>query len=52
MKQKLKLILEVEPKTPSEVLASQLRQTRLTLDRLRSENKELEFKLREAERGH
>ena len=38
-------ILEVNPKTPSEALAKELRQTRLTVDRLECEKKELEHKI-------
>ena len=38
-------ILEVSPKTPSEALAKDLRQTRLTVDRLECEKKELEHKI-------
>ena len=38
-------ILEVNPKTPSEALAKELRQTRLTVDRLECEKKELEHKV-------
>lgn len=45
LEQKLKLVLEIEPKTPSEALAKELRQSRLTIERLTNENKELEFKL-------
>ena len=36
---------EIDPKTPSEALAKELRQTRLTVERLECEKKELEFKL-------
>jgi hypothetical protein len=36
---------EIDPKTPSEALAKELRQTRLTVERLQCEKKELEFKL-------
>ena len=46
-------ILEVNPKTSSEALAKELRQTRLTVDRLECEKKELEHKVvsaQEAER--
>ena len=42
---KLKLILEVDPKSPSEALAKELRQARLTIDRLQNETKELEHKI-------
>ena len=42
---KLKLVLEVDPKTPAEALAKELRQARLTVDRLQCEKKELEHKL-------
>ena len=38
-------ILEVCPKTPSEALAKDLRQTRLTVDRLECEKKELQHKI-------
>ena len=42
---KLKLLLEVDPKSPSEALAKELRQARLTIDRLHNEKKELEHKI-------
>ena len=47
--QKLKLILEVDPKSPSEALAKELRQARLTIDRLQNEKKELEHKISQLE---
>ena len=42
----------MNPKSPSEALAKELRQTRLTVDRLECEKKELEHKVssRAAER--
>ena len=43
-------ILEVNPKTPSEALAKELRQTRLTVDRLECEKRELEHKVSTQER--
>ena len=45
MSHKLKLILEVDPKSPSEALAKELRQARLTIDRLQNEQKELEHRI-------
>jgi len=45
LQDKLKLILEVNPKTPSEALAKELRQARLTIERINCENKEMKFKL-------
>ena len=42
---KLKIVLEVDPKSPSEILAKELRQARLTIDRLQDEKKELEHKV-------
>ena len=47
--QKFKLILEVDPKSPSEALAKELRQARLTIDRLQNEKKELEHKISQLE---
>ena len=43
-------ILEVNPKTPSEALAKELRQTRLTVDRLECEKRELEHRVSTQER--
>ncbi len=48
LKRRFRLVLEVDPKTPSEALAKELRQTRLTVDRLECEKRELEHKLAEA----
>ncbi|TRY62027.1 hypothetical protein TCAL_01502 [Tigriopus californicus] len=45
LKLRMKLILETDPKTPSEILAKELRQTRLTVDRLQCEKRELEHQL-------
>ena len=45
----LKLILEVDPKSPSEALAKELRQARLTIDRLQCEKVELEHKVSKLE---
>ena len=45
----LKLILEVDPKSPSEALAKELRQARLTIDRLHCEKVELEHKISKLE---
>lgn len=42
LKKRLRLILEVDPKNPSEVLAKELRQIRLTVERLKCEKRELE----------
>lgn len=47
---RVKLLLEVDPKSPSEALAKELRQARLTIDRLQNEKKELEHKINELER--
>lgn len=47
---RLKLVLEVDPKSPSEALAKELRQARLTIDRLQNEKKELEHKIAELEK--
>ena len=41
----IKLLLEVNPKSPSEVLAKELRQARLTIDRLNCEKRELQHKV-------
>lgn len=51
LKRKFHLILEVDSKTPSEALAKELRQTRLTVDRLECEKKEIAHKLTEAQGG-
>lgn len=45
LKHKMKIILETDPKTPSEILAKELRQTRLTVERLQCEKRELEHQL-------
>merc|ERR1712083_252194 len=45
LKRQLKLILEIDPKTPGEALAKELRQVRLTVERLTCEKKELEHQL-------
>lgn len=42
LKKRMRLILEVDPKSPSEVLAKELRQIRLTVERLKCEKRELE----------
>ena len=47
----LKLILEVDPKSPSEALAKELRQARLTIDRLQCEKVELEHKVSKLEQN-
>ena len=45
LKKKLKIIIEIDPKTPGEALAKELRQCRLTVDRLTCEKKELEHEI-------
>ena len=45
LSKKLKLILDVDPKSPAEALAKELRQSRLTVERLQCEKKELEHKV-------
>ena len=45
----LKLILDVDPKSPSEALAKELRQARLTIDRLQCEKRELEHQISKLE---
>ena len=45
----MKLIVEVNPKSPSEHLAKELRLAKLTIDRLECEKKELEHKISELE---
>lgn len=45
LKEQIKLILQVDPKSPSEILAKELRQSRLTVERLECEKRELEHKL-------
>ena len=45
LRKKLKVMLDVHPKTPNEVLAKELRQTKLTVERLECEKRELEYKL-------
>ena len=47
----LKLILEVDPKSPSEALAKELRQARLTIDRLQCEKVELEHNVSKLEQN-
>ena len=49
MSKKLRLVMEVNPKSPSEHLAKELRQAKLTIDRLECEKKELEHKVTELE---
>jgi hypothetical protein len=49
LSKKLKLVLEIDPKTPSEALAKELRLTRLTVERLKCEKKEMEHKLAKLE---
>ena len=46
---KLKLVLDVNPKSASETLAKELRQAKLTIDRLECEKKELQHKIAEIE---
>jgi hypothetical protein len=48
LRRKLDSVLSVDPKTPAEVLAKELRHARLTVDRLECEKKELSFKLEQA----
>ena len=45
LKRQLKLITEIDPKTPSEALAKELRQAKLTIERLACEKKEIEHQL-------
>ena len=45
LKKQLKLITEIDPKTPSEALAQELRQYKLTNERLICEKRELEHQL-------
>jgi len=47
---KLKMVLEIDPKSPSEALAKELRQARLTIERLQCEKKELEHQIEELEK--
>ena len=47
---KLKLVLDVNPKSASETLAKELRQAKLTIDRLECEKKELQHKMAEIEK--
>ncbi len=39
--------MDVNPRSPAELLAKQLRETRLTIQRLENDNKELQQKLSE-----
>ena len=45
LKRQLKTIIDIDPKTPGEALAKELRQCRLTMDRLTCEKKELEHEI-------
>jgi hypothetical protein len=45
LQKKLEVVLDISPKTPSEALAKELRQARLTIERMNCEKQELEFKL-------
>ena len=46
----IRMLLEISPKDqPAERLAKELRQTRLTVERLECEKKELENKIKEIE---
>ena len=49
LKTRVRSLLDVSARTPSEILAKELRQTRLTGERLECEKKELQFKLEAAE---
>ena len=49
LKAQIKNLVEINPKTPSEVLAKELRQARLMIDRLTCEKKELEHKVASGE---
>ena len=45
LKSQIKNLVEINPKSPSEILAKELRQARLIIDRLNCEKKELENKV-------
>ena len=45
LRRQLKIITEVDPKTPSEALAKELRQAKLTIDRISCEKREIEHQL-------
>ena len=45
LKRQLKIVTDFDPKTPSEALAKELRQARLTIERLDCEKKELEHEI-------
>ena len=45
LKRQLKIIIDIDPKTPGEALAKELRQCRLTVERLTCEKKELEHEI-------
>lgn len=45
LRRQLKIITEVDPKTPSEALAKELRQAKLTIDRITCEKLEMEHQL-------
>ena len=45
LKAQIKTLLDINPKTPSEALAKELRQARLTIERLACEKKELQHQI-------
>ena len=45
LKTQIKNLVDISPKSPSEVLAKELRQARLVIERLTCEKRELEHKL-------